>query len=83
MAKRKPDRKKEYTCDPGDSVTYLGRLFVVAQIVAEGSEPKCTPKRGLLKAGQKDLITVFPVRDGQVMRRSPKYIHDKWRMAER
>lgn len=80
MAPRVKVEQKDYTCKAGDSIIHRGRLWVVAQVVCEGTEPKVTAKRGLSKPGRRDLISAFRVIDnGQVLRRTPIYIHDEWR----
>ena len=63
-------KKREFTCDEGDTVIFRGRRSYVKEVVFRGSE----------KDKEKSEISVCRIMpdNGQVLHRSPRYIGTEW-----
>ena len=71
---------KKYQCECGDIVLHNGNKFIVSEVLDCGREDDKTRQIEKSRRGVRSEICVCRIMDnGQVLRRSPKYIGDHWR----
>lgn len=72
----------DYSCKPGDVVVHKGKKVSVSVVLVRGSAPKCwTNNYGhtVNVKGKKATISVCRIMpNGQILKRSPFFIGDKW-----
>ena len=70
---------RNYTCKVGDVVIVQGKKVWISQVVEPGWE-NYFDKDGSLIVGEKSKITVCRIMEdnGQILKRSPKFIGSNW-----